>query len=89
MLRNSALAAAAVLAFVGASATLGGTGIVGGAITVNGGGTLAPGESIGTLTANSGAAFADNSIFAVELDSSASSSDTLVSFGATTMRLPI
>jgi fibronectin-binding autotransporter adhesin len=48
--------------------TLGGTGSVAGAITVREGGTLAPGTSVGTLTAGSDVMFADNGHFAVELN---------------------
>ena len=53
---------------VASTATLGGTGTIGGAITVNSGGTLAPGASIGTLTAASAAI---SGKLAIELDGSA------------------
>jgi hypothetical protein len=56
--------------------TLGGTGTVGGLITVQEGGTLAPGTSVGTLTASGNVAFADNGHLAIEL--SGTSADQLV-----------
>jgi len=53
---------------VNSTGTLGGTGTIGGAITVNSSGTLAPGASIGTLTASSSVTFVAGSSFAVELN---------------------
>jgi len=39
--------------------TLGGTGIINSAVTINSGGTLAPGQSVGTLTINNNLTFAN------------------------------
>ena len=63
--------------------TLGGTGTVGGAISVAATGTLAPGTSIGTLTAASGALFVAGSTFSVEINTDTTTADLLaVSSGA-------
>jgi hypothetical protein len=51
-------------------ATLGGSGTIGGAVTLQEGGTLAPGNSPGVLTFNSG------SIFSWELDTLAANPET-------------
>ena len=61
---NGSTAAASALS-VASTATLGGSGTVSGAITVDSGGTLAPGNSVGTLTAGSAAI---NGTLAIELD---------------------
>ena len=63
---NGSTAATSALA-VASAATLGGTGTLGGAITVNSGGTLAPGNSVGTLTAGSAVI---NGSLAIEIDGS-------------------
>ena len=49
------------------TATLGGTGAISGAVTINNGGTLAPGNSVGTLTAG---LVAINGKLAIEIDGS-------------------
>lgn len=53
---------------VASSATLGGAGTIGGAITVNPGGKLAPGNSVGTLTALNNVAFTGTATFEVEIN---------------------
>lgn len=58
-----------VAAFVeGESATLGGNGTLGGSVTIWDGGTLAPGNSIGTLTVNSDLTLYAGSTYEVELN---------------------
>jgi autotransporter-associated beta strand protein len=59
---------------ISAAGTLGGTGTIAGAITNNG--TIAPGASVGTLTASSNVTNGANSHWAIELDGT--SSDQLV-----------
>jgi autotransporter-associated beta strand protein len=54
---------------VSSNSILGGSGTVGGSITVNAGGTLAPGNSVGTLTAGSSVTL--NGRLAIEIDGSA------------------
>jgi autotransporter-associated beta strand protein len=71
---------------VNSGGTLGGTGTIGDGvtpvpITVNAGGSLAPGASIGTLTARGNVTFADDSIFRVEVDAMANTSDLLAVTG--------
>ena len=64
---------------VGASAVLGGDlGSIGGPVTVNG--TVAPGNSVGTLTVDS-VDFALGSVFAVEVDEPSGTADHLVVVG--------
>ena len=62
---NGSTAASSALT-VANLATLGGTGAIGGTVTVNSGGTLAPGNSIGTLSAGSSVTL--NGRLAIELD---------------------
>jgi len=64
---NSSTTAQSAVA-VSNNATLGGTGTIGGAITVHDGGTLSPGNSIGTLT--TGASVVLNGTLAIEIDGS-------------------
>jgi autotransporter-associated beta strand protein len=63
---NGSTAAASALT-IADTAILGGTGSIGGAITVNSGATLAPGNSVGTLTAGSASI---NGTLSIELDGS-------------------
>jgi autotransporter-associated beta strand protein len=58
--------AAASAVTVNNTGTLGGTGTIGGAVTVNSGGTLAPGQSVGTLSAAS-ATFMNGSRLLMEI----------------------
>ena len=66
--------------FVGGAGTLGGIGRIGG-LSVQSGGTLAPGNSIGTLTVGTTAAFGAGSIYQVEANA-AGQSDRVVVGGA-------
>ncbi|BCX49454.1 hypothetical protein HAHE_33620 [Haloferula helveola] len=59
------------------TATLGGSGSIDALINVNAGGSLAPGTSVGSLAAQFGLNFGDNSTFEVEIDSSVPSSDSV------------
>ncbi len=69
---------------VGAGGLLGGTGTVGGVVAQSGG-TVAPGNSIGTLTVAGNAAFAQGSTFQVEANA-AGQSDRLAVTGAATLQ---
>jgi fibronectin-binding autotransporter adhesin len=53
---------------VNGTGTLGGAGSIGGLITVSAGGAVAPGNSIGTLTANGGLLLGTGSVLNFELD---------------------
>lgn len=76
------LTAATGAVTVSSGASLGGTGIIGGAVTVNGG-TLAPGITLGTLTASQNVTLSGGSTFAVDLnDSLFPTSDRLVVQGS-------
>ncbi|WP_375196824.1 autotransporter-associated beta strand repeat-containing protein [Sphingobium sp.] len=63
---NGDQSAATGLVDVGAGATLGGRGIIGGDVAVADGGTLAPGNSPGTLTINGNLALGSGSLLAFE-----------------------
>ncbi len=65
-LRINGSTASASAVTVANLATLGGNGAIGGAITVNSGGTLAPGNSVGTLT--SGSSVTLNGHLAIEIN---------------------
>ncbi len=69
---------------VGAGGLLGGTGTVGGVVAQSGA-TVAPGNSIGTLTVAGNAAFAQGSTFQVEANA-AGQSDRLAVTGAATLQ---
>lgn len=66
LLINGDQTAATGAVTVRTTATLGGIGKVGGALTVNAGGTLAPGESVGTLTTAANATI--DGTLAIEID---------------------
>ncbi len=67
--------------------TLGGTGTVGSATTVNSGGTLAPGNGLGTLHVNSAVTFNSGSTFAVQLGASGTSNNLDLSGGSGNLNL--
>ncbi|MGX7707293.1 autotransporter domain-containing protein [Methylobacterium sp. Gmos1] len=69
---------------VGAGGLLGGTGTVGG-VTAQSGATIAPGNSIGTLTVAGNASFAQGSTFQVETNA-AGQSDRLSATGSATIQ---
>ncbi|KCV25821.1 outer membrane autotransporter barrel domain protein [Bordetella bronchiseptica SBL-F6116] len=75
---------------VQAGATLGGSGTVGSGagsqVTVASGGTLAPGNSVGTLTVNGDLVLAKGSRFEVEVDPQGSRSDQVAVTGNTTIQ---
>jgi fibronectin-binding autotransporter adhesin len=66
LLVNGDQSAATGLTTVFSGATLGGNGTIGGNVDVQGGATLAPGESAGTLTINGNLSLAGGSILAYE-----------------------
>ncbi|WP_126113660.1 autotransporter domain-containing protein [Bosea sp. Tri-49] len=68
---------------VNSGAELGGTGTVGG-IVANASGTVAPGNSIGTLTVSGNVAFASGSTYQVEVNA-AGQSDRIVASGIATL----
>ncbi|MFG1373930.1 autotransporter domain-containing protein [Xanthobacter oligotrophicus] len=68
---------------VDSAGTLGGYGKIGGNLTVAG--TLAPGNSIGTLTVGGNAGFTATSTYAVELNTSTGAADKTVVDGAATI----
>ncbi|WP_080605951.1 autotransporter domain-containing protein [Bordetella bronchiseptica] len=75
---------------VQAGATLGGSGTVGSGagsqVTVASGGTLAPGNSVGTLTVNGDLVLAKGSRFEVEVDPQGTRSDQVAVTGNTTIQ---
>jgi fibronectin-binding autotransporter adhesin len=71
---------------VGAAGLVGGTGSIGGDLSVATGGAVAPGASIGTLHSGS-AFFMMDSVFALEMDSTARTSDLLAITGALNLDL--
>ena len=71
---------------VNTSATLGGAGGTIGALNVTAGGTLAPGASIGTLN-SSDAIFASNATFALEINTTANTTDRLAVTGSISLSL--
>ena len=68
LLINGTLGGVSSLIQVASGGALGGGGTLGGALTVQSGGTLAPGNSIGTLSAANGAVFQSGSTYEVEID---------------------
>jgi len=68
LLINGNQSAATGATTVISSATLGGIGTIGGAITVNAGGTLAPGQTVGTLNAASSLTFGGDSTLGIEVN---------------------
>ena len=80
---NGALANSAVTVLSGAS--LGGTGTVG-ATSVQSGGTVAPGNSIGTLQINGPYTQAAGSVYQVEVDPNSSASDRIAVTGTATLQ---
>lgn len=78
---NGSLGSSAVTVLSGA--TLGGSGAVGG-IAADAGGTVAPGNSIGTLTVSGNVSFASGSTYQVEVNASGSS-DRIAASGSATI----
>jgi autotransporter-associated beta strand protein len=69
---------------VASSATLGGTGVISGAVTVNSGGTLWPGNPLGTLTISNNLTLAAGSTNFFEISNSPLTNDTAIVSGALT-----
>jgi autotransporter-associated beta strand protein len=63
---------------VNTNATLGGTGIINGVVTIADGGTLAPGDSIGTLTLNGNVVLSAGSTNVFEVDGTTPANDQVV-----------
>ncbi len=78
---NGSLGSSAVTVLSGA--TLGGSGAVGG-VAADAGGTVAPGNSIGTLTVSGNVSFASGSTYQVEVNASGSS-DRIAASGSATI----